>query len=163
MEIALKQSKAALADTKYTHKQGTLKLQEQLRQAELKAASGPDSDSALKALTLDLNQLRSELQSRVSDAAAAAAAAHEALLADKVVNLQEKLHQAEARAAASVESSSKVAELTQELSRLQTVLSEAQDQSGRLESSAAEAEEQHQAALQASGFSRHVLPSLPVQ
>lgn len=135
-----------------------MKLQEQLRQAELKTASGSDSDSALKALTLDVNQLRSELQSRVSDAAAAAAAAHEALLADKVAKLQEKLQQAETKAAVSVESSSKVAEFTQELSRLQTVLSEAQAQSAWVESSAVEAEEQHQAALQASGFSHHMLP-----
>lgn len=150
LEIDLKQAKAALADTKHAKKQDTLKLQQQLRQAELKVASGPDSDSALKALTLDVSQLRSELQSRLSDAAAVAAAAHEAVLADKVSNLQEKLQQAEAKAAASVDSSSRVAEMTQEMTQLRVALSEAQDEATRLQSSADEAEEQHQAALQAS-------------
>ena len=148
LEIKLNQAKAALADFQYTNRQDTQKLQEQLRQAELKAASKSVSDSALKALTLNVHQLRSKLQTQVSNAAAADAASQEASLAGKMVNLQEKLQQAEAKAASSVELSSKVAEMTQELDRLQTALSEAEHQMKGLKSSAAEAEEEHQAALQ---------------
>lgn len=148
LEIKLNQAKASLADSQYVNRQDTMKLQEQLRQAELKAASRSDSDSALKALTFDVHQLRSELQTQVSDAAAAAAASQEASLAGKMVALQEKLQQAEAKAATTVELSSRVTEMTQELDRLQSALSEAQDQSHRLKSSAAEAEIEHQAALQ---------------
>ena len=148
LEIKLNQAKASLADSQYVSRQDTLKLQEQLRQAELKAGSKSDSDSALKALTFDVHQLRSELQTQVSNAAAAAAASQEASLAGKVVALQEKLQQAEAKAASSVELSSKVVELTQEQDKLQSALSDGQDQSKRLKSVAAEAEEEHQAALQ---------------
>lgn len=148
LEIKLNQAKAALADFHYVNRQDTLKLQEQLRQAELKAASKSDSDSALKALTLDVHQLRSELQTQISNAAAAAAASQEASLAGKVVNLQEKLQQAEAKAASSIELSSKITEMSQELDRLQGALSEAEHQTKGLKSSAAEAQEEHQAALQ---------------
>lgn len=149
LEISLNQAKATLADSQHVNRQHTLKLQEQLRQAELKAASRSDSDLALRTLTLDVHQLRGELQTRASDAAAAAAASQEASLAGQVTKLQERLQQAEAQAATHADLSSKVAEMTQELSRLQRDLSDAQDQSERLQSSAAEAEEEHQAAMQA--------------
>ena len=144
LEIKLNQAKAAFADSQHVNRQDILKLQEQLQQAELRAASKSDSDSALKAITLDVHQLRSELQTQVSAAAAAAAASQ----AGTVANLQEKLQQAEAKAASSVELSSKVDEMSQELDQLQNAVREAQDQSKRLKSSAAEAEEEHKAALQ---------------
>lgn len=153
LEISLNQAKAALADSQHVNRQDTLKLQEQLREAELKGASRSDSDLALRTLTLDVHQLRSELQTRASDAAAAAAASQEASLAGQVVKLQQKLQQAEAQVATHADLSSKVAEMTQELSRLQRDLSEAQDQSKQLQSTAAEAEEEHQAAMQARRFS----------
>ena len=148
LQIELNQAKASLADSKRVNNQDTARLQEQLWQAELKAASKSESDSGLKALSLEVHQLRGELQSQVSGAAAAAAASQEASLIAKVQDLQEKLQQAEVKANTNAAPNSKVAEMTQELSRLQTDRLQSQNRSRQHESSAAEAEEEHRAALQ---------------
>jgi len=143
LEIKISQAKASLSDFQHDSAQDIAKLQEQLRHSELKAASKSDSDSSLKALTAEIAQLRSELQDKVQDAAAAAAASQEAVSAAKVVNLQERLQQAEAQAAASAEAHSKLALTSRELTAAQRRVSQ-------LESSLAEAEEEHKAALQVS-------------
>lgn len=148
LQIELNQAKASLADSKHVNSQDVTKLQQQLRQAELKAAPKSESDSGLRALSLEVHQLRGELHSQVSGAAAAAAASQEASLITQVQDLQGKLQQAEAKATTNAALSSKVAEMTQELSCLQTDLSESQEHTRQLESSAAEAKEEHRAALQ---------------
>lgn len=148
LEIKLNQAKASLADARFVNSQDTMKLQEQLRQAELKAASKLDSDSGLRALRLEVSQLRNDLHSQASDAAAATAASQEASLGSMVLSLQEKLQEAEAKTAADAELGSKIAETTQELSRVQSALSQAQAHTTQVEASAAEREEEHKAALQ---------------
>jgi len=141
LEIKISQAKASLSDSQHDSAQDIAKLQEQLRLSELKATSKSDSDSSLRALTAEIAQLRGELQAKVRDAAAAAAASQEAVSAAKVVNLQERLQQAEAQAAANAEAHSKLALTSQELTAAQSRVSQ-------FESSLAEAEGEHKAAMQ---------------
>ncbi|DBB05674.1 TPA: hypothetical protein ACH3X1_012287 [Trebouxia sp. C0004] len=141
LEIKVSQAKASLSDLQHGSAQDIVKLQEQLRLSELKAASKSDSDSSLRALTAEIAQLRGELQDKVKAAATAAAASQEAASAVKVVNLQERLQQAEAQAAANAEAHSKLALTSSELTAAQRRVSQ-------LESSLAQAEEEHKAALQ---------------
>lgn len=145
LEIKLTQAQASLADSQHAAHQGKAKLQEQLRQSELKAAVNSDSESSLRALSAEVTQLRSELVAKVEEAAGAAAAAQEAASAVQVLHQQEKLQQAEAYSAASAEANAQLAQLRQELAVMQTHVS-------HLESSAADAEQQHKAALQVSQF-----------
>ena len=139
LEIKISQAKASMSDSQHNSAQDISKLQEQLRLSELKATS--KSDSSLRALTAEIAQLRSELQAKVKEAAAAAAASQEAVSAAKVVNLQERLQQAEAQAAANAEAHSKLALTSRELTA-------AQNRVSQFESSLAEAEEEHKAAMQ---------------
>jgi len=141
LEIKISQAKASMSDSQHNSAQDIAKLQEQLRLSELKATSKSDSDSSLRALTAEIAQLRSELQAKVKEAAAAAAASQEAVSAAKVVNLQETLQQAEAQAAANAEAHSKGALTSRELTA-------AQNRVSQFESSLAEAEEEHKAAMQ---------------
>ena len=141
LEIQLSQAKATVADSQHASTQNIAKLQDRLHHSELKAASKSDSDSGLRALTAEIAQLRGELEARVKEAAAAAATSEEAASAARVINLQGKLQQAEAKAAANAEAHSKLTEMTKELMM-------AQSHATQLESSAAEAEEEHRAALQ---------------
>lgn len=130
-----------LSDSQHGSAQDVAKLQEQLRLSELKATLKSDSDSSLRALTAEIAQLRGELQAKVKDAAAAAAASQEAVSAAKVVNLQERLQQAEAQATTNAEAHSKLALTSRELTAAQSRVSQ-------YESSLAEAEEEHKAAMQ---------------
>ncbi|KAA6428913.1 MAG: hypothetical protein FRX49_01023 [Trebouxia sp. A1-2] len=141
LEIKVSQAKVTLSDSQHGSAQDVAKLQEQLRLSELKATLKSDSDSSLRALTAEIAQLRGELQAKVKDAAAAAAASQEAVSAAKVVNLQERLQQAEAQATTNAEAHSKLALTSRELTAAQSRVSQ-------YESSLAEAEEEHKAAMQ---------------
>lgn len=145
LEINLTQAQASLADSQHAANQGKAKLQEQLRQSELKASVNSDSESSLRALSAEVAQLRIELAAKIEEAAGAAAAAQEAASAVQVLNQQEKLQQAEAYSAASAEANSNLVQSSQELAAMQIHVSQ-------LESSAAGAEQQHKAALQVSHF-----------
>ena len=148
LEIKLNQARASVADSRRINSQDTMKLQQQLRQADLKATSTSNSEAGLKALSLEVNQLRSELLSQVSGAAAAAAASQEASWATQVNSLQEKLQHADIKAAISADQSTKLAEMAHERDRLQTTLTQAQKHLTQLESSAVATGEEHRAALQ---------------
>ena len=145
LEIKLTQAQASSADSQHAASQDKAKLQEQLRQSGLKAAFNSDSESSLSALSAEVAQLRSELAAKIEQAAGAAAAAQEAASAVQVLHQQEKLQQAEAHSAASAKTNSNLVQLRQELAVMQTHVSQ-------LESSAADAEQQHKAAMQVSHF-----------
>ena len=170
LDIKLNQAKASRTDSDHSAAQDISKLQEQLRQSELKNSSRSDSDSSLRALTAEIAQLRSELELKAKETAASAAAAHavdhdklaaqvkklqddlqqaqatatslEAASAAKVKKMQEKLQHAEATAAASAGANEKLAAVQKELAAAQSNVSQ-------LASSSAESEE-HTAALQVS-------------
>ncbi|KAL0022870.1 hypothetical protein WJX77_001841 [Trebouxia sp. C0004] len=100
LEIKVSQAKASLSDLQHGSAQDIVKLQEQLRLSELKAASKSDSDSSLRALTAEIAQLRGELQDK------------------------ERLQQAEAQAAANAEAHSKLALTSSELTAAQRRVSQ---------------------------------------
>ena len=177
LEIKLNQAKASRTDSEHSAAQDISKLQEQLRQSELKNSSRSDSDSSLRALTAEIAQLRSELELKAKETAASAAVAHavdhdklaaqvkklqddlqqaqattaslEAASAAKAKKMQDKLQHAESTAAASAGAADKLAAVEKELAAAGSRISQ-------LESSTAESEE-HTASLQV----RHDCEILP--